>query len=191
LSNSSVMLVLTENSWLYIGLTALMPEIICVQLRFSDNHLPDIIPEADNVFMVVDSRIIFQGEWSAFNALRMKRPDANTVWLMLEETGRLIPEKNCGGRILSQKIDTASLRLAMKGILSGRSFDEHAGDIGLTSTELSLMPYFVSDLSMQAISRLTNKSVKTLYTHRQRVMNKAGLRLSAFLKFVHQRNQEF
>jgi len=84
LSNSSVMLVLTENSWLYIGLTALMPEIICVQLRFSDNHLPDIIPEADNVFMVVDSRIIFQGEWSAFNALRMKRPDANTVWLMLE-----------------------------------------------------------------------------------------------------------
>lgn len=172
-----------------MGLKALIPGLLCAQLRFSDSHLPDIIREAERVLLVVDSRIFFQGEWSALSALKSERPDASTIWLVREETGRLFPEEGRSDWILAQKIDVAEMHLAIKKILCGFYEGEHAGNIELTNTERSLLPYFVSGLSMNIISRLTNKSDKTLYTHRQRIMTKAGFRLPAFFQFVHIRNQ--
>lgn len=57
MNSKSLMIILTDNSWLYQGLSALMPEILCVHSRFSDSHLPDIVTEAERVLIVVDSRI--------------------------------------------------------------------------------------------------------------------------------------
>lgn len=189
MNSNSLMVILTENSWLYMGLSALMPELICVHLRFNDIRLPDIIKEAERLLIVIDSRIILQGEWSALNAIKCKKPDASTVWLIRRETGRLFPEDNRGDRILEQKLDPAALRLAFKRILSGFYEGECAKNLGLTNTERSLLPYFVSDLSMQTICRLTGRDVKTLYTHRHRILIKTGLRLPAFLHLVYKCNQ--
>ncbi|ENJ4070673.1 transcriptional regulator [Enterobacter hormaechei] len=189
MNSKSLMVILTENSWLYMGLSGLMPELICVHSRFSERHLPDIITEAARVLVVVDSRIIFKGEWSAFNALKLKRPDARTVWLLVNETGWLFPEKCRKDWALSQKLDPTALHLALERIYSGFSEAECVRKIELTHTERSLLPYFVSDLSIHTVSRLTGKDVKTLYTHRQRILTKAGLRLPAFLKFIYKRNQ--
>ncbi|MHA0866603.1 transcriptional regulator [Enterobacter wuhouensis] len=189
MNSKSLMVILTENSWLYQGLCALMSELICVHSRFSDSHLPDIITETESVLIVVDSRIIFRGEWSALNALNVKRPDARTVWLLLSETGWLFPEKNRENWGLPQKLDPTSLHLTLQRISSGFTEAEHVKKIELTHTEHSLLPYFVSDLSMHTISRLTGKDTKTLYTHRQKILTKAGLRLPVFLKFIFKRNQ--
>lgn len=183
------MVILTENSWLYMGLSAVMPELICVHSCFSESRLPDITPEAERVLIAVDSRIILTGEWSALDALKAKRPDAITVWLILNETGRLFPDEYGGGWIFPQKLAPAELRMALQRIFSGLSEAERARKIELTHAEGSLLPYFVSDLSMRTISRLTGKDVKTLYTHRHRILTKAGLRLPAFLKFIFKRNQ--
>ncbi|WP_449544083.1 helix-turn-helix transcriptional regulator [Lelliottia nimipressuralis] len=189
MDSKSLIVILTENSWLYVGLTTLIQGFICVHSRFSDSHLPDIITEAERVLIVVDSRIIFRGEWSTLNALKIIRPDASIVWLMLEETGRLLPEGNQGDRMLDQRLDIAALHIALKKILSGLSEREHVGNNELTHTEHSLLTYFVSDLSMHTISYLTGKNVKTLYTHRQKIMTKTGFRSPAFFKFVYKRNQ--
>lgn len=189
MNSKSLMVILTENSWLYMGLSALMPELICVHSRFSESRLPDITPEAERVLIVVDSRIILRGEWSAINALKAERPDAITVWLILNETGRLFPEEYGGDWVLPQKFAPAGLRMALQRIFSGLSEVERIRKIELTHTEWSLLPYFVSDLSMHTISRLTGKDAKTLYTHRHRILTKAGLRLPAFLKFIFKRNQ--
>ncbi|WP_338628918.1 transcriptional regulator [Enterobacter sp. JJBC] len=189
LNSKSLMVILTENSWLYMGVSALMPELICVHSRFSDSQLPDIITEAERVLIVVDSHIIFRGEWSAFDALDVKRPDARTVWLLLNETGWLFPDKNRKCWALPQILDPTALHLALKRIFSGFSEAECVRKIELTHTERSLLPYFISDLCMHKISRLTGKDTKTLYTHRHRILTKAGLRLPAFLKFIYKRNQ--
>lgn len=189
MNSKPLMIILTENSWLYMGLSALMPELNCVHSRFSENCLSDIIPEAERVLIVVDSRIVLRGEWSAINALNMKIPDATTVWLKLNETGCLFPEENRGDWVLPQKLDPAALHMALQRIFSGLSEAERVRKIELTHTERSLLPYFVSDLSVQTISRLTGKDIKTLYTHRYRILTKSGLRLPAFLKFIFKRNQ--
>ncbi len=183
------MVILTENSWLYMGLSALMPELICVHSRFNESRLPDITPEAERVLIVVDGRIILRGEWSALNILKAERPDAITVWLILNETGRLFPEEYGGDWVLAQKFAPAGLRMALQRIFSGLSEAERVRKIELTHTEVSLLPYFVSDLSMHTISRLTGKDAKTLYTHRHKILTKAGLRLPAFLQFIFKRNK--
>lgn len=74
--NSDVLLiVLTENSWLYAGLTALLPEKNCVLLKFNARKLPDNVMHAGRVIVVVDSLIFFRGEWGSFNHLKSYRPD--------------------------------------------------------------------------------------------------------------------
>lgn len=180
---------MTENRWLYLGLAALMPEMICVNLRFSDSRLLDIIREAGRLLIVVDSRIILRGEWTALDALKMKRPDARLIWLILNETGRFFPEGNRGDMILAQRLDIVSLYLALKRMLSGFSQGEYVKGIELTKKEHCLLPYFASGLSMHEISQLTNTPVKTLYTHRQKILAKAGLRQPAFLHYVYKCNQ--
>lgn len=58
--NSDVLLiVLTENSWLYVGLTALLPEMNCVLLKFNAGELPDNVMHAGRVMVVVDSLFSF------------------------------------------------------------------------------------------------------------------------------------
>lgn len=189
MNGKALMVILTENIWLYAGLSALIPELICVHLPFSDSHLPDIIAEAERVIIIVDSRIILRGEWSALNALNLKIPGATIVWLKLNETGWLFPEENHGDWVLPQKLNPAVLHQALKRVFSGLSESERVKKIELTHTERSLLPYFVSDLSMHTISRLTGRDAKTLYTHRYRILTKAGLRLPVFLKFIFKRNQ--
>ncbi|ELW1648929.1 response regulator transcription factor [Enterobacter oligotrophicus] len=187
-----LMVILTENNWLYAGLSALMPEMVCLPLRFSADRLPYIIGDVDRVLVVVDSRIIFRGEWSALNALKAKRPDATVVWLALKETGRVFPVESQGVRVLAQKLDIASLHFALRRTLYNPDSlmgEEYVEGTDLTLTERCLLPYFVSGLQMHVISRLTGKPVKTLYTHRHNILEKMGFRLPVFLQFVHERNQ--
>ena len=60
--NSEVLLiVLTDNSWLYAGLAALQPEMVCLQAGFSAHRLPREVRYARHVIIAVDSRILFRG----------------------------------------------------------------------------------------------------------------------------------
>lgn len=52
-----------------------------------------------------------------------------------------------------------------------------------------MLPYFVSDLHINEIALLIEIPVKTLYAHRQNILNKTGLRQPSFLRFVYERNK--
>lgn len=185
-----LVVILTDNNWLYVGLAALMRGMICLPLSFSPCSLPVNIKDACRVLIIVDSCIVFRGEWSSLNELRAQRPDADLVWLTLDVTGRIFPEGSLGDRILAQKLDLAALHNALMQISSRlEPAGECVEDYGLTQTERDLLPYFVSGLSMHLISRMTGKSVKTLYNHRQTILTRTGLRQPAFLQFVYERNR--
>lgn len=65
--NSDVLLiVLTEDRWLYAGLAALLPEMVCRLSGFFARRLPHKVRYAGQVLIAVDSRILFRGELSAF-----------------------------------------------------------------------------------------------------------------------------
>lgn len=79
MNNELLIVILTDNNWLYVGLAALMREMVCLPLCFSTASLPHIINDAGRVLVIVDSHIILRGEWSTLNELRAQRPDATLV----------------------------------------------------------------------------------------------------------------
>lgn len=87
MNNDVLLIVLTENSWLYAGLAALLPDIVSLQTGFSTCRLPCGAMDAGQVLIAVDCRIFFRGEWAIFNALKVLRPDATVGWLTWKETG--------------------------------------------------------------------------------------------------------
>lgn len=190
--NSDVLLiVLTDNSWLYAGLAALLPEMVCLQAGFSAHRLPREVRYARHVIIAVDSRIVFRGEWSSLTALKARRPDATVVWLTREETGRVFPSGSRGDRILNQQQDIVSLRNALRRVVQWKEFrggEECVTVTSLTLMERRLLPLFLSGASVPLMSKLTGKPLKTLYSHRHKILAKTGFRQMAFLRFVYERN---
>lgn len=191
--NSDVLLiVLTENSWLYAGLAALMPEMVCRQVGFMARRLSREVRVAGRVIIAVDSRIVFRGEWSALNALKARRPDATVVWLTREDTGRVFPAGSQGDRIVAQQQNIVSLRLVLRRLSQweeARQGDECVAGICLTQTERRLLPLFLSGAGVPLLSKLTGKPLKTLYSHRHNILSKTGFRQMAFLQLVYKRNR--
>lgn len=73
--NRGVMLiVLTENTWLYAGLAALLPEARGLRMDFNTAQLPRGVQDTDRVIIAVDCLISFWGKWVAFNSLQTQRP---------------------------------------------------------------------------------------------------------------------
>lgn len=190
-SPNGILIVLTENHFLYAGLSALVPEMECLKVDYSAGEIPPLLNVTRNVIIVVDSLIVFRGEWSTFMALKLKRPDASIVWYLREETGRFFPAGSDGERILTPKQDIHSLQTAlrqtMKKVFPLENVD-YLRAVRLTPTERNLLPLFLSGLSLSAMERLTGKRIKTLYAHRAKIMSKTGFRQLTFMKIVYERN---
>lgn len=187
--SDSLLITLTDNSWLYRGFSALLPDMVNVHLRFNDKDVPDIIRNSSKIYILVDCRIIFNGVWDSYNTLINLRPDSTVIWLTRMETGRIFPQGRKGDKSLAQNLDVVSLKKILKRITKNANDTKHVNklkNISLTLTERKLLSFFASKLSIYAISRLTNKSPKTLYIHRQNILGKLGLRHTAFLQFVFQ-----
>lgn len=185
-------IVLTENNWLFEGLSALLPEMVCRQIVFSDCHVPLEVNNTGRILVAVDCQIFFRGEWKALKTLRTYRPDITVVWLTRMETGRIFPAGSRGDRILKQQQDIFSLRDALRRVVQWQEFrkgEECVTAIDLTLTERRLLPLFLSGESVPLLSKLTGKPLKTLYSHRHNILSKTGFRQLAFLQFVYERNE--
>ena len=190
LMNSEVVLIiLTVNHWLYAGLAFLLPEMDCVMLEFSARHLPDNIRQAGKVIVVVDSLILFRGEWGSFNYLKSYRPDTRIFWLTRKETGRVFPFNSYGERVLNQHQNLISLRNAILVRSKKTEYTRYVRKANLTLTERILLLFLFSGVDMMVLSRITGKSVKTLYKHRLNIMVKTGFRQAVFLQFVYKQNR--
>ncbi|WP_323169252.1 transcriptional regulator [Pantoea agglomerans] len=188
-----LLVVLTENNWLYAGLAALLPEMLCLRMKFGACRLPGEVRAADHIMVVVDGQIFLRGEWDAFNALRARRTDASVVWLTGKNTGKVFPVESRGDRLLTQDLDIVSLRIALRKPSWGQSTGltigaDYVAATELTLTERRLLPGFMSGMSVHVFSRLTGIPVKTLHTHRYNILAETGFRKLAFLQFVYERN---
>jgi hypothetical protein len=191
MDNSVLMIVLTENHWLFAGLTSLLPGINSRRIDFSEGPRTGDLSQARRILVVVDSGIFLRGKCIVFNALLALRPDATVVWLRWDYTGLVFPEETSGCLILNQKQDVASLRSAMIRILQRIEAEENAkfvSPVVLTQTERYLLPYLASRVSIPELARLTGIPASRLYRHRQNIMNKTGFRQPTFLQLVYERN---
>lgn len=198
MSDDILLVVLTENTWLYAGIVALLPEVCCHRMDFGARLLPLKSGGGRQVFIAVDSQIFFRGEWGAFNRLKDWQPDASVVWLTRKETGLVLPQDNFKGRILllAQQTDIISFSCRLREIL--QCSESQYGDsseqsipvpVRLTPIEQRLLSYFLTGRSIPELSQFTGRSVKTLYHYRLSIMKKTGFRHASFLQLVYERNQ--
>lgn len=187
----SLLITITDNSWLHAGVKALLPDMANIHLRFGDILESDIIRNASKIFVLIDCRIVLNGTWDNYNSLINLRPDSTVIWLSRMETGLLFPQGRQGDRLLAQNLDIASLSETLKRTAKDVKHGKKVAtikNINLTFAESRLLNFFCSNLNIHTISKLTGKSVKTLYIHRQNILLKTGLRHPAFLQLALQRS---
>lgn len=184
MKDNARLLVLTENTWLFEGLHALLPELDCRCIRFGVSQLPWKDEERTGLIIAVDDQIFLQGGWKAFVTLRAAAPDASVVWLSgRNATAGQLPLGNEVRQVLSQGLDIRTLRRSLMTLQyrSGRS-------ARLTQREQLLLPFMMANVSLPLLAKLLDGSEKTLYHHRQRIMVKTGFRQICFLQCIYKRN---
>lgn len=186
MKKNTQLIIITQNTWLYEGIAALLPGVRCLLMRFEDNCLPGKLEDSVRTPILVDSMILFYGLVDAFNILKASFPEPEVVWLSLNITGKLLPACWRNSWILEQKQPAVALRRELVNILRSSSLlRQPNGSAWLTKTECFLLSYFLSDLSMRYIARMTGKPEKTLYLHRRNILLKTGLSQIAFLRFLY------
>lgn len=183
--------VLTENTWLYMGVKALMAGVHCEQMRFVTDRLPQEIASAGKVIFVVDNRIFTRGEWSAYRLLRIQRPEAAVIWLIRPEIGRLFPADNASRYMLDHHCSPEFFECILSGLFACRLIPKVKKDLRqyvLNDEERVLLQHLMSSSTKERLASRYGKSVKTLYGERRKLMVKAGFKSFAFMKFIYQKN---
>lgn len=185
------LVVITENKWLYLGIDNLLPDINCYHHKFNDQNISTELLNYEHIFIAVDSLILIQGLWTALHKIQALKNNLTVIWLTKQVSGRVFPFDSLDDLIIPQKINTSRLKERLREILFTHPLPhsvERVTPLYLTYTERLLLPYFIAGISFDEISRLTGYAIKSLYTHRQRITNKAGFKNQAYLFFVFQSN---
>lgn len=182
------LLVLTENTLLFEGLNALLPELDCHHMRFGVSQLPWKDEGMTGLIIAVDDQIFLQGGWAAFVTLLATAPDASVVWLAgRNATAGSLPSEDEARQVLSYGLDVWGVRrriLAQKF----RPVKRIERGFSLTEREQLLLPIMMANVGVSLLARLTGCSEKTLYHHRRKIMTKMGFRQICFLQCIYKRN---
>lgn len=190
-SHRKMCVVMTENTWLYMGVKASMPGVHCEQMRFVTDRLPEGIADAAKVIFVVDNRIFTCGEWSAYHLLRTQRPEAAIIWLVRPEIGRLFPADNASRYMLDHHCSPELFERILTGLFTGQLFSDVKQDhrhYVLNLEERALLQHLMSSVTKYRLASKYGTSVKTLYRHQRKMMVKAGFKSFAFMQFVYHVN---
>lgn len=189
---NELFVVLTENNYLFFGISGLLKEKTCILVNFAENRIDSHVLQANKVTIVVDCLIIFSGVWNAFNTLQAFRPDATVVWLARSETGRVFPPGRQGDCILDQKMNPVILRHALKYPLTlpvNKRVSERVQSIYLTKMERDFLHAFLRGVPVTDLSVQTGKPTNLLYRYRQRIILKTGIKSIHFLQLIYKRNE--
>lgn len=191
MKKNTQVIVITRNTWLYEGIAALLPGVRCLLMRFDVSYLPDEFEDSGRTLVLVDSMLIFGGLWDAIKTLKAVVAEPEVVWLSLDYTGNLVPACWRDSWFLEQKQPAATLIRRLTNIMRPSSLPyRRQGSVWLTKKERFLLPYFMSDLSMKRIAKMTGVLPKTLYLHRRNILLKTGFRQIVFLRFVYRKGRE-
>ncbi|SAG82498.1 Uncharacterised protein [Enterobacter hormaechei] len=190
-SHRTMCVVLTENTWLYMGVKALMAGFHCEQMRFVTDRLPQGVASAGKVIYVVDNRIFTCGEWSAYHLLRTQRPEATVIWHIRPEIGRLFPADNASRYMLDHHCSPELFKYILTGLFTNQLFPDIKKDLRqymLNHEERALLQHLMSPFTKEQIASRCGRSVKNLYSQQRKLMVKAGFKSFTFMKFIYQMN---
>lgn len=182
-------IVLTDNTWLYSGLSSLFPEIRWYKMSSNLYEIADL-PDSrdmDLTFILLDSLLLFQGGLIHFYTLINQYPNARVIWLCHPRTGFLFPASRLNDMWINQKSCMREIKYKLTRILK---YDDGnlLPRIMLTKNEHKYMSSLLSGIHILLQSKLGGVTEKTLYTHQYNILRKVGIRTIGCLRFLSRKN---
>lgn len=189
-NKTNLIITLTDNHWLSVGVKNILPEVEHLSFRFDSKVRLSTFHSACKIFIAVDSLIFLRGEWNAYNSLFNN--NVIVIWLVRKETGLVFPSSGHGGHVFMQKENINSLRKYLFEVITNTEAREHktyACPIVLTRVERYLLPFFMQPINILTVSKETRRNPKLLYLHRSNIMRKLGGKNLTFMQVLYQQNE--
>ncbi|SSH80089.1 Uncharacterised protein [Klebsiella pneumoniae] len=192
-SKITLLIVLTDNQWLYTGLNELIPDVKCIRMGFDECTLPEYVNSFEKITVAVDSLLIMTGAWSALNLCEKEIQRVNIIWLSSSRTGNLSFLKRNGELLLNQSLGITLFRKFLMRALRFERFRDascYTASMTLTTQESFLIKLLIHGVRIPTISKVTGVNVKMLYRCRSNILKKTDLRHCVFLEYVYYKNSE-
>ncbi|HDG1679438.1 hypothetical protein [Kluyvera ascorbata] len=184
-------IVLTENQYLYCGLSELLcqAEFFHVLYDGTGTENWNTIKERACILVIIDGSIFREGKWHGFEKIQRLYPHARRVWLMAWDNWGMWPYGCNRDRILSPKWHLSVFARRLWSLLKG---DDGNIDIPhypvLTKKEKLLAEYFLSGNSIHTVSEQITRSEKLIYKYRSSIQEKLGFRMAVWMVFTYRKN---
>jgi len=170
-------IILTEDYFLYLGMKNLASQFSCTRSDFSGHQVEHRHYHAP--LILVDLRILLQQNWCGFDMLKTRYP--TSVFLHLSHRSVFGFTSGDGDNNYIYQIMLGS---TVSTPYTRETDNYHSAVIKtLTPQEKKLIPYLARGKTIESLSVKFNCSVKTLYSHRNNINTKLGLRHPAYLEF--------
>lgn len=183
---------LTDNTWLHLGVSALLIRRQVINLTYGDiDSCTSILKKADSCILIIDMSIFLHGEWGVFDCVLAQRPDAKVIWLRRPDSGRIFPAGREGDYVIEQKQNFQRFSRELGDVAFCRrpkQRDNHVVSVVLTRQEKKLLPYLIHEQDIKKISSCLGIATKTLYNHRSEIQRKTGFSRINMMQLVYKKN---
>lgn len=184
--NHSPIIVLSDNYWLYFGISQLYPQSDVIHIRLCDEELySKLSGNVSSVVLIVDNDIFIQGKWLSLLRLFEACTFQKIIWLQGDRTGAFTPFKPGKSYLVESKKSLPEFKRNLNDILCGR--ESRTGKIRcarLTKSECSMIRYLAAEHNVQSISEHACLSLRSIYHVRSTLMSKFGFENASFFQFI-------
>ncbi|MCH9297450.1 MULTISPECIES: LuxR C-terminal-related transcriptional regulator [Pantoea] len=179
-------IVLSDNYWLYFGVSQLYPHSKVIHVRFLDEALyRKLWGNADSVILIIDNDIFIQGEWLSMLGMFEVCTFLKIIWLKGDKTGAFIPVDHAKSFLVEKKKALFEFERDLNDIFCGQELRiAKSPCTSLTKKERYMIKYLAADQDIQTISERACLSLKSVYHVRSTLMSKLGFDNAYFFQLI-------
>ena len=183
----NLIIVISDNKWLYLGISFLYPSENVVHISFGLSPAIEDDIEYSQVVVVVDSLVLIKSVWSKCNSLMNKYQKVELVWLYNDKTGLIHPKIERGYRLqlLHANSSPEHIYITISGcIKKSKQKKRNVLNNHLTNTERRIIELLTFSFSYSMIAKTLNISDKTVYAHVRNIIQKTGIKRVMYMRLL-------
>lgn len=179
-------IVLSDNYWLYFGVSQLYPYANVIHVSFFDEALyRKLWGNVSRVMLIVDNEIFIQGEWLSMLEMLEICTFIKIVWLKGDKTGAFIPLNHEKSVLVEKKSTLSVFESDLNDVFYGQASQNVENRYpGLTRKERYMIKYLAAEHNIQRVSEQACLSVKSVYQIRSTLMSKLGFDNAYFFQLI-------
>jgi DNA-binding CsgD family transcriptional regulator len=186
ISSETPIIVLSDNYWLYFGVSQLLQRSNVIHVRLCDEEIyRKLWGNLKPVILIVDNDIFIQGEWLSILKIFEACTFLKIIWLKGDKTGAFIPLKPGKSYLVEKKKSLFEFKGSLNDIFYGHeSRTAKTRCANLTKKEHYVIRYLAAEQNVQLISERASLSLKSIYNVRSTLMSKFGFDNACFFQYI-------